>query len=75
MLMFFKNLITKTDFNAKFSSLNRKITSDKSKHLLVENDLKKLKHLVQVILLAKLILQKMVRKMIKYFSQCTDIFK
>ena len=64
MLMFFKNLITKTDFNAKLSSLNRKITSDKSKHLLVENDLKKLKHLVQVILLAKLILQKMVRKMI-----------
>ena len=64
MLMFFKNLITKPDFNAKLSSLNRKITSDKSKHLLVENDLKKLKHLVQVILLAKLILQKMVRKMI-----------
>ena len=64
MLMFFKNLITKTDFNAKLSSLNRKITSDKSKHLLVENDLKKLKHLVQVILLAKLILQKMVHKMI-----------
>ena len=64
MLMFFKNLITKTDFNAKLSSLNRKITSDKSKHLLVENDLKKLKHMVQVILLAKLILQKMVRKMI-----------
>ena len=64
MLMFFKNLITKTDFNAKLSSLNRKITSDKSKHLLVENNLKKLKHLVQVILLAKLILQKMVRKMI-----------
>ena len=64
MLMFFKNLITKTDFNAKLSSLNRKITSDKSKHLLVENDLKKLKHFVQVILLAKLILQKMVRKMI-----------
>ena len=64
MLMFFKNLITKTDFNAKLSSRNRKITSDKSTHLLVENDLKKLKHLVQVILLAKLILQKMVRKMI-----------
>ena len=37
------NLITKTDFNAKLSSLNRKITSNKSKHLLVENELKKLK--------------------------------
>ena len=37
------NLITKTDFDAKVSSLNRKITSNKSKHLLVENEFKKLK--------------------------------
>ena len=37
------NLITKTDFDAKLSSLNRKITLNKSKHLLVENELKKLK--------------------------------
>ena len=37
------NLITKTYFDAKLSSLNRKITSNKSKHLLVENELRKLK--------------------------------
>ena len=37
------NLITKTDFDTKLSSLNRKVTSNKSKHLLVENELKKLK--------------------------------
>ena len=37
------NLITKTDFDATLWSLNRKITSIKSKHLLVENKLKKLK--------------------------------
>ena len=37
------NLITKTDFDAKLSSLNRKITSNKTKHLLVENELNKLK--------------------------------
>ena len=37
------NLITKTDFDAKLSSLNRKITSNKTKHVLVENELKKLK--------------------------------
>ena len=37
------NLITKTDFDAKLSSLNKKITSSKSKHLLLENELKKLK--------------------------------
>ena len=30
------NLITKTDFDAKLSSLNRKITANKSKNLLVE---------------------------------------
>ena len=31
------NLITKTDFDAKLSSLNRKNTTNKSKQLLVEN--------------------------------------
>ena len=36
-------MITKTDFDAKLSSLNRKITSNKTKHLLIENELKKLK--------------------------------
>ena len=36
-------LITKTDFDAKLSSLNKKITSSKTKHLLVENELNKLK--------------------------------
>ena len=37
------NLITKTDFDAKLSNLNRKITSNKTQHLLVEDELKKLK--------------------------------
>ena len=37
------NLITKTDFDAKLSSLNRKITQNKTKHLLVEKELNKLK--------------------------------
>ena len=36
-------LITKTEFDSKLSSLNRKITSNKSKHLLAENELNKLK--------------------------------
>ena len=36
------NLITKTNFDAKLSSLNKKITQNKSKHLLVENELDKL---------------------------------
>ena len=37
------NLITNTDFDAKLSSLNRKITKSKTDHLLVQNELKKLK--------------------------------
>ena len=37
------DLIKEKSFDAKLSSLNRKITSNKSKHLLVENELKKLK--------------------------------
>ena len=37
------HLITKTHFDAKLSSLNKKITKNKRKHLLVENELKKLK--------------------------------
>ena len=36
-------LITKTEFDAKLSSLNRKVTSNKTKHLVVENELNKLK--------------------------------
>ena len=37
------NLITKADFDAKLSSLNRKITVNKLKNLLVESELEKLK--------------------------------
>ena len=37
------NLVTKTDFDAKLSSFNRKITQNNTKHLLVENVLKKVK--------------------------------
>ena len=36
-------MITKTDFDDKLSNLNRKITQNKTKHLLVENELNKLK--------------------------------
>ena len=37
------NLVTKADFDAKLSGLNRKVTQNKTKHLLVENELNKLK--------------------------------
>ena len=37
------NLITKTDFDTKLSSLNQNITKNKSKHSLIKNELDKLK--------------------------------
>ena len=36
-------MITKTDFDAKLSSLNRKITKNKTDHLIVKNELNNLK--------------------------------
>ena len=36
------NLITKSDFDAKLSNLNRKITENESKHLFIESELNKL---------------------------------
>ena len=35
-------MVTKTNFDTKLSSLNRKITSNKTKHLVIKNELKKL---------------------------------
>ena len=34
------NSVTKTDFDNKLSNLNKKINSNKTKHFLVENELK-----------------------------------
>ena len=38
-----ENLITKPDFDVKLSSLNSKVTANKTKHFLIENEMKKLK--------------------------------
>ena len=37
------NFVNKTDFDDKLKNLNKNVTSNKTKHLLVENELKKLK--------------------------------
>ena len=42
------NLVTKSDFDAKLSNLNRKITSNNSKHLLVEYELKQQKKIYSI---------------------------
>ena len=37
-----KHLVTQTNFDAKLQDISKRITSNKSKHFLVENELKKL---------------------------------
>ena len=69
-------LITKTDFDAKLSSRNRKITSNKSKYLLVKNEINELKKPSLDYLLGKMLfngengLQNYL-----YFSQYPNILK
>ena len=46
------NLIKKTDFDDKLKTLHKNFTSNKTKHLLVENEFKKL-HLTKVLLLVQ----------------------
>ena len=45
--------MTKTEFDAKLSGLNRKITSNKTKHVLVKNKLKKLKTFASIYFIGK----------------------
>ena len=49
-----KNLVTGTEFGHELKKFNQKIISNKTKHLLVENE----KHSIQVISLARVILKK-----------------
>ena len=46
-------MITKTDFDAKSSSLNKNITQNKAKHLLVESELNKFKTFDSVYFIGK----------------------
>ena len=59
-----ENVVTKTDFDVKLSSLDRKLTSNKSKHLLVENELKELKTFNWIYIFGKFLLEKMLYKII-----------
>ena len=46
--MIFANFIKKKGFGNKLKNLNKKVTSNKSKRLLVENEFKNPKNLIQV---------------------------
>ena len=56
--------VPKTDFDDKLKSLNQKFHSNKTKHLPVENELKKLQKFDSVYFRGKVILKKMVHKVI-----------
>ena len=43
------NFVKKTDFGEKLKILNKKITSNKTKHLLIENELNRLSKKVKTI--------------------------
>ena len=62
-----ENLVIKINFHDKLKNLDKKIHSNKAKHLIVENELKNQKHLIQSIFPVKVILKMMVLKIIQYF--------
>ena len=53
-----------TDFDTKLSRLNKKITANKSKHLLFENKLKKIKTFDSSYFIGKVIFKMMVLKIV-----------
>ena len=69
------NLVTKADINNELINLNKTINSNKTKHVLVENEFKKLQTFHSIYFVVKDILKMMALKIIQYFSQHTDILK
>ena len=58
------NLVTKTDSDNKLINLNKKINSNKTKQVLVKNELKSYRDFIQSIFVVKVILKMMVLKII-----------
>ena len=69
------DLIRKPDFESKLKEVSDRVTKNKTKHFLVENELKNYKNLMLLILEVKVILKKMIHKIIYFFSQSADILK
>ena len=63
------NLVTKTYFDDKLKNLNKKVNSNKTKHVLVKNELKCYRHLIQSVFVVKVILKLMVLKTLQYFKR------
>ena len=56
------DLVTKSDFDTKLQDISNIITSNKSKHLLIENKLKKLQKIDSSYFEVKIVLKKIVFK-------------
>ena len=69
----FVNFVKKTDFDDKLKNLNKKVTSNKTKHVLVENKVKNYRHLAQAFLLVKVTLVMTNPKISSYFNQFTKL--
>ena len=64
------SLVEKTNLDTELKKISDRVTSNKSRHLQIENKLKKKhKNLIQAILKVKVILKKMVHKIIKFFNK------
>ena len=50
------NYVNKADFDNKLLSFNKRVNSNKTKHLLVENELKNYRHSIQVSSLVRITL-------------------
>ena len=51
----FANFVKKTDLDDKLKNLNKKLSSNKTKHVLIENEFKKIQTFDSVFLLVKVI--------------------
>ena len=69
------NLVIMTDFDNKPTNLNKKVISNKTKHMLVKSEIKNQKHWIQSIFVVKVILKMIVLKIVQYFRQDLNILK
>ena len=69
------NFIKKTNFDDKLKNVNMKITSNKTKHILVKSAFKNYKHLTKVLLLVKFTLIMIDHKITLYFNQFTKLLQ
>ena len=68
------NFVKKAEFDDKLKSFNKRVASHKTKHSLVENELKNNKHLIQVFLLVKTTFKMMENNLTYYFIQFRNYY-